>query len=143
MNVKVADLMVTDVLTGSLHETVGQAKSVLEKHGIHALPILNAESEPIGIVTSSDLIHEKNDATPLSAVMTRKVYTVPQYSDVHLAARVMRNQQTHHVIVTHEKKIVGLLSSFDLLRLVEDHRFIMKQPPSENKRAGARGKRKG
>jgi len=141
MNVKVADLMVTSLLTGSPHQTLGHAKKLMTKHQIHALPIVNGDGEPVGILTSSDLIKEKNDATPISGVMTRHVYTVPEYSDAHLPARIMRNKQTHHVVVTKEKKIIGILSSFDLLRLVEDHRFVMKTAPTENKRRGPRGKK--
>ena len=41
----------------------------------------------------------------------------------------MRNHRIHHVVVTHEKKVVGILSAFDLLKLVEDHRFVMKSAP--------------
>jgi signal-transduction protein with cAMP-binding, CBS, and nucleotidyltransferase domain len=63
--------------------------------------------------------------------MTEKVYTIPMYNDVHHAARLMRNHKVHHVVVTHEKKVVGILSSFDLLKLVEDHRFVMKAAPSK------------
>ena len=49
-----------------------------------------------------------------------------------LAAR-----KIHHAVVTHEKKVVGMISSFDLLKLVEDHRFVMKNPPDAG-RTGAR-----
>ena len=35
---------------------------------------------------------------------------------------------------THEQKVVGLVSSFDLLKLVEEHRFTMKNPPAAPKR---------
>ena len=60
--------------------------------------------------------------------------TVPQYGDPSLAARIMRNHKIHHVIVTHEQKVVGIISSFDLLKLVEDHRYVMKNPPTPKKR---------
>ena len=66
--------------------------------------------------------------------MSNVVYVVPQYDDVSIAARVMRNHRIHHVVVTHEKKIVGILSAFDLLKLVEDHRFSMKNPPTRKRR---------
>ena len=74
----------------------------------------------------TDVLQADKSGTPISQVMSEHVYTVPKYSDVSLAARVMRNHKIHHVIVTHEGRLVGLLSSFDLLRLVEDHRFVMK-----------------
>ena len=68
------------------------------------------------------------------ASATGKVYTVPKYDDVSVAARVMRNHKIHRVIVTHEQEVVGVLSAFDLLELVEGHRWIAKNPPSESRR---------
>ena len=62
--------------------------------------------------------------------MTRKVYTAPQYEEPAVAARIMRNHHIHHVIVTSEKKVVGILSTFDLLALVEDRRFKAKRAPT-------------
>ena len=70
--------------------------------------------------------------------MNANVYTVPQYADASLAARIMRNHGIHHVVVTHEKKVVGIISSFDLLRLVEEHRFVMKNAPDVSKKGGKR-----
>lgn len=141
MNVKVEELMIERVIVGTPHQTIGHARKIMAEHGIHAIPIVDPEREPVGIITSSDLLDHTKDGTPISNVMTREVFTVPQYSDVHIAARVMRNKRTHHVVVTHERKVIGMLSSFDLLMLVEDHRFIMKNPPSENKHQGARGRK--
>ena len=34
---------------------------------------------------------------------------------------------------------VGILSAFDLLKLVEDHRFTMKNPPTRSKKGNQRG----
>ena len=70
--------------------------------------------------------------------MTEKVYTVPQYDDVSTAARVMRNHRIHRVVVTHEKKVVGILSAFDLLKLVEEHRYVAKNAPTKSKRRGSK-----
>ena len=52
---------------------------------------------------------------------------------------MMRNHKIHHLMVTSEQKIVGVISSFDLLKLVEGHRFVMKNPPTQKSRG--RGKR--
>ena len=134
MNINVGDLMVPNVLTASPQETVGIVrKRILKKH-VHCLPVVDAEHHPVGIISTSDLVDSVADDTPVSEIMTEKVYSVPQYDDVHIAARVMRNHGIHHVIVTHEKKVSGILSTFDLLQLVEDHRFVMKNPPPESKR---------
>ena len=70
--------------------------------------------------------------------MSKKVFTVPEYEDASVAARVMRNHHIHHLVVTHEQKVVGILSTFDLLQLVEDHRFVMKNAPTPPKRPRGR-----
>jgi len=87
----------------------------------------------VGMVTATDLLEGPDDSKPVRTICSEKVFSVPQYSGVHVAARTMRNNHIHHLVVTHEKKVVGVLSSFDLLKLVEEHRFTMKNPPQKKK----------
>lgn len=134
MNIKVKDLMVESVITTMPHKTVGHAQSIMSKNNIKSIPIVDGEMNVKGIITSTDILNDVKETTPVSNVMTKSVYTVPAYSDVHIAARVMRNHKINHLIVTDEKKIVGVLSAFDLLRLVEDHRFVMKNGPTPAKK---------
>ena len=140
MNAKVRDLMVHQVMTATPHQTYSHVKEVLAKNRGSCLPVVGPEGEPVGIITASDLLEGHADATPISNFMSTKVYTVPEYSDVSLAARIMRNHKIHHVVVTNEQKLVGIISSFDLLALVEDHRFVMKNAPdvSKKKKGGKR-----
>lgn len=124
---KVADLMTSRIVTANPHHTVGHLRSMMRKNRIHAIPIEDAEGGVAGIVTAKDLAANLNASTPISQIMTERVFTIPQYNGVHQAARLMRNHRVNHVVVTHEKNIVGILSSFDLLKLVEEHRFTAKQ----------------
>ena len=137
---QVSDLMTTSVITISRHQTIGQARDLLAKHGIHSVPVIDGEGEPIGVISSSDLIGKSSKETLIGQVMTREVFTISQYSGFHIAARMMRKHKIHHLIVTHEKKVVGIISSYDLLELVEDRRFVMKNQPSRPKKGG--GKRR-
>jgi CBS domain-containing protein len=126
MIAKVADLMTSHTITAQPHHTVAHVRSMMEKNNIHAIPIADTNGEVAGIVSSKDLAADLRDNVPISHVMTERVYTIPQYNGAHQAARLMRSHHVNHVVVTHEKKIVGILSSFDLLKLVEEHRFTMK-----------------
>lgn len=138
MNAKVNDIMVANVLTAKPDETIGMVRKRILKKNIHCLPVIDVEEHPIGIITSSDFMESVADETLVSDVMTEKVYSVPRYDDVHVAARIMRNHKIHHVVVTHEQKVSGIISSFDLLELVEEHRFMMKNPPPESRRRAAK-----
>lgn len=129
MNVRVSDLMVAQVMTARPHQTCGHVKKLLHQHPVSCLPVVGPDNEPVGIISATDLLADRPEGTPVSQFMTTPVFTVPQYADVSLAARVMRNHHIHHVVVTHEQAIVGIISSFDLLKLVEDHRFTVKNAP--------------
>jgi signal-transduction protein with cAMP-binding, CBS, and nucleotidyltransferase domain len=139
--VKVADLMTGEVMSVTRHQSVGRVRELLAKHGIHSLPVVNAEREPLGIVTSMDLLDTVADSTLVGEIMTRDVVTVPKYADVHVAARMMRNHRIHHLVVTERNEVVGLLSSFDLLRLIENRRFVAKNLPSRPQKGGGQRRR--
>jgi CBS domain-containing protein len=138
MNVKVKDLMVKSVITTMPHKTVGHAQSIMAKNKIKSVPVVDSDMHVKGIITATDMLKDLSENTPLSHVMTTQVYTIPAYSDVTIAARMMRNHNINHLIVTDEKKIVGVLSAHDLLMLVEDHRFVMKNPPTPAKKKSHR-----
>ncbi len=140
MNVKVEQLMVSRVMSMTPHQTVGHVRSVMSEHRVSCFPVVGPEGEPVGIVTATDLLDTHSDGTPISKVMSDRVFTVTPYDDPSTAARIMRNHHVHHLVVVHEKRIAGVISSFDLLRLVEDHRFTMKNPPTPSKASGARRK---
>ena len=133
MNTKVSDLMVEHVVTARRSDTVGHARKLVEQAGIHAIPIVDADGVPVGIVSTADLVHVIDGTTPLGQVMSPQPHVIPQYNDISAAARLMRKKHIHHVLVTHEKELVGILSTFDLLKLVEDHRFVMKPGPDSAK----------
>lgn len=140
MNVKVQELMRSRVMKTTASKTAGHLRAVMRDNNISCMPVVDPEDHAVGMVTTSDLIGDLKDGTPASEFMSRKIYAIPEYEDVSIAARMMRKHHLHHLIVTREKKVVGILSSFDLLKLVENHRFVMKNPSTESKRKG--GKRK-
>jgi len=138
MNVKVNDLMTEAVVTTEPHVSVERVRRILERNKIGAIPVVDGEGRPVGIISATDLVPDLKPGSPISTVMTEKVYSVPQYDEVSTAARVMRNHRIHRVVVTHEQRVVGILSAFDLLKLVEAHRYEEKNAPTPSKRKGTK-----
>jgi len=138
MNVKIHELMSSTVITAQPHQSVEHVRDMLEKNHISSLPVVDSEGQPVGVISVSDLAHDLKAGSPISHVMTEKVYTIPKYDDVSIGARIMRNHKIHHVVVTDEGKVVGILSAFDLLKLVEGHRYVQKNPPTPSKRKGSK-----
>ncbi len=135
MSIKVNEIMKERVITATPHQSVGHVKEIVSRNKIGVVPVVGPEMEILGIVSTADLI-QAGDGTPISKIMTEEVRTVPLYADVELAARMMRKHRIHHIAVVHEKKLKGILSSFDLLQLVEGHRFVMKNAPTKNSHRG-------
>jgi CBS domain-containing protein len=135
VNIKISDIMAKRVIVAQQHHTVIHARKLMKRNGISALPVVGPENEALGIITSTDLMQQLKDETPCSQVMGDDVYAVPAYNDVSVAARIMRKHKIHHVVVTDEKKLVGLISSFDLLKLVDGNRFQLRQAPTPSSKA--------
>ena len=133
MNIKIADLMTKQVVTTFPHKSIGHVKDIMRKNGISSVPIVNSDNEPVGIVTSNDFREDLNDGSPVSQIMPEHVYSVPAYNDISVAAKIMRKHRIHHVVVTHEKEIVGIISAFDLLELLDENKYVMKNPPTRGK----------
>ena len=138
MSLNVDVVMTPDVEVARPTDLVGEVRDRMVADEIGALPVVDAGGELVGIITASDLVEEHPAMLSISEVMSDKVLTVPRYDGVHIAARIMRNHKVHHVVVTEGHDIAGMVSSFDLLRLVEEHRFVMKNPPTESTRKGSK-----
>ena len=139
MNVKIADIMAKRVITAQRHHSIEHLRGIMSRNRIHAVPITGNEGEALGIVTTADLARKVKGASPVTKIMTKEVTCVPAYNDVSIAARIMRKHKIHHVLVTHEKRVVGIISSFDLLKLVEGKRFAMKNAPKSRSKAARLG----
>jgi CBS domain-containing protein len=63
---------------------------------------------------------------PLSKVMTRPLVTVAPDASLDAARVLMEQQHVHHLLVVEGDRMVGILSSADLLKLV-----LLRRPDSE------------
>ncbi|MDA1327291.1 MAG: CBS domain-containing protein [Proteobacteria bacterium] len=126
MSIRIADLMAKKVITAQPHHTVGHIRTLMTRNRIQAVPVVDSDGKLLGIVTATDLVSDPKAETPVNKIMTERVYKVPAYNNVSVAARVMRKHKIHHVVITHEKEVTGIISSYDLLKLVEDHHFEIK-----------------
>jgi CBS domain-containing protein len=130
---KVDDLMREKVVTVNPQTTLGHIQTIFKNNKFNSLPVVDDENTLQGIISKTDLVSDFKTESPVTTLMSEKVYTVPRYEKISIAARIMRNHKIHQLVVTHEKKVVGIITSFDLLKLVEDHSFTMKgQAPTKS-----------
>ncbi len=119
MNHKVADLMAADVIMAKPGDLIGGVRELMHAHDIHSLPVVDEEDQLVGMLTSTDLVPGFSAKIPISRIMSTNVYTVTPQADASTAAQMMRQYGVHHMVVTDGEKVVGVVSSLDLLRLLE------------------------
>jgi CBS domain-containing protein len=98
--VKVEELMSSAVVTVQPHHSVSHVREKFSQKKLSNVPVVSPDGEPLGVVSASDLLSADKEGTPVSSIMTEQVFTVPEYEEVSIAARIMRNHKIHHLIVS-------------------------------------------
>ena len=60
----------------------------------------------------------------VAEVMTRRVYALPPTADVAAAAHRMHASNVHRVLVMERGRLVGMVTTMDVVRAVADHRLM-------------------
>jgi CBS domain-containing protein len=108
--------MSKNVRVARLTDIVGPLRDVMLKQKLHAVPVLDDDNELRGIITSADLIEEWAPQMGVQTVMSAEVRSVAPDTSVTEAAKAMVEHQIHHLVVVDRGVVVGMVSSFDLLR---------------------------
>ncbi len=131
----IRDLMTEDVRTIGAADVVGTARDILLDGRIHAVPVVDDSGRVVGVVSSLDLVEEWAPEQGIVTVMSDRVRFVDESTTVSDCARVMLAERVHHLVVLDGPDLVGIVSSFDLLR--ELSRLAPEQlPPAHHEGRG-------
>lgn len=122
MNVKVKDLMSTQVCQVKPSDTVGKVKRIFCNNNFNVMPVIK-DGELVGMISQSDILKVNNEFSQIHNHMHKGVISIPGYSNVQEAAHLMRKHHIHHLVVTHEKQLIGIISSYDLIELIESRQY--------------------
>jgi CBS domain-containing protein len=117
----VEKIMAAPVVSTTVDSTTGYVRELMERKQVSAIPIVELDKEHIilkGIVTSSDLRGIKDETTEVDIIMSRVIESVSRDTTIKNAAKKMVELDVHHLVVMEEKKIVGIISSMDFVKIV-------------------------
>ncbi len=69
--------MTENTLTAQPHHSIAHVRKLMETNHIHAIPIEGPRGDAAGIVSAKDLAADHKENSPVSRVMTERVYTIP------------------------------------------------------------------
>jgi CBS domain-containing protein len=127
----VADLMTIDPIVIEVDAPIETAEELVGSHGISGLPVVDAQGHLVGVISQSDLlalagrlgalVRGRASGLRVGELMSSPVITVPLGASVVEAARRMRDERIHRVVVVDEDgRPIGVLAASDFVSLVAD-----------------------
>ncbi|MTV15458.1 MULTISPECIES: CBS domain-containing protein [Bradyrhizobium] len=154
------DVMVSPVIAVDSNATVQRVASLLLQHRISAVPVVGKESELVGIVTESDLMHRteagterpyswwlrllagdaqmasdyvRSHAVKIADIMTREVVTAGPETPLHEIAMLLEKHGIKRVpIVDGTGHLLGIVSRANLLQAVASARPKLEISPADS-----------
>ncbi len=118
----VSDIMKKKVISIDEAKTIKDAANMMNEAKIGSI-IITKDDTPIGILTERDFVtkiasKEIPLSTPLSKVMTHPLLVIGPNQTVWEAAEIMRNMEIHRVAVQEGNKIIGMVTTTDLVKII-------------------------
>jgi CBS domain-containing protein len=118
------EIMTHDVICVTQDVPIADLEALFVAAGISAVPVVDYEHQPMGIVTKTDLVRARahqGRICPATArdLMGPALQTIRVNESIELAAARFVQAGIHHVpVVDRDGLLVGMLSSLDLARFV-------------------------
>jgi len=117
----VSDIMKKKVISIDETKTIKEAASLMNEAKIGSI-IITKDDIPVGILTERDFVtkiavEEIPLSVSLSQVMIKPLLVVTPNQTVWEAAEIMKNMQVHRLAVQEGSKIIGMVSTTDLIKI--------------------------
>ena len=117
----VSDIMKKKIISIDESETIKKSASMMNEAGIGSIIITKANI-PVGILTERDFVtkiasKEISLSVPVSQVMTHPLLVIAPNQTVWEVAEIMRNMGIHRVAVQEGSKIIGMVTTTDLVKI--------------------------
>ena len=120
MDAHVRSLMSTGLVSIRAEASLAQAAKTLAAHPFSALPVVNDDDVPIGILTETDLMRllltGATTTATVSEFMSSPVEMVDELDDIDDVMGRMRARRIHHMPVVRNGKLVGMVTPGDIVR---------------------------
>ena len=149
-SIRVKEVMSKEVVTVAPHDSLHESLQLMVDNKVAALPVVDAHDRCVGMLSSSDFLALTSDLdgelTDLAGAegaaerwvakqlggglgndqvadhMSEQVATVSCEATIHEAAQLMLRHHVHRLpVIDANRRLVGIVSTMDLLRAFVDH----------------------
>jgi CBS domain-containing protein len=117
-NVKVMDVMRTDVAYATLPGSRDEVHSILKDKKVSGVPVLK-DGKVVGIVSRANLLKNPEEEQ-LALLMTRNPLTIEPHVDITVASKILLENNIRRLPVVEDGKLVGILSVADIIAVLAD-----------------------
>lgn len=134
-------VMRRQVITVKENLLAGELARLFEAKRISGAPVVDREGRLVGVVSKSDLVRhecegadlykdsdeplprgfhvENPDRTTVADIMTPAVIEASEDAPAAELAKLMRKRHIHRIFITRDKRLKGIVTTLDLLKLLE------------------------
>ena len=121
----VKEIMSNSIVSVDSSVTATNAAKMMEDTGVGAVIVLE-NNFPVGIVTDRDFAikitaHSYPIDTPVRRIMSSPLISIDPNSDLWVASDLMSTRNVRKLPVIDDDKVVGILTSSDLVKHIADH----------------------
>lgn len=122
MKPTIASLMRRQIEVVSMDHSVAQVEALFAQHRLSWAPVVDPDGEIVGVISSRDLVRARTDdpvaaagSLPVWRLCTYKPITVEAGTPLDEVARQMVERNIHHVVVTEQGRVSGVVSALDFV----------------------------
>ncbi len=123
---QVRDVMTRALISVDPSTTLNQISKMMEQGGMGSI-LVKKDDNPSGIITDRDYAikiaaHGVSLDTPVEKITSFSLITINSNDSILEAAKVMSEKKIRKLVVTEEGKIVGIITSTDLVNKIASRR---------------------
>ena len=116
------DIMTANVVTITPDSTMRDAASLILRHGVSGLPVVDDRDRLVGVLSEWDLLQvleaPEIESEPVRNYMTHDTVCIGEETSLVDVVDLFQARRLRRLPVTRDEKLVGLVSRHDLIRFI-------------------------
>jgi len=129
---RVKDIMSSPVIDADVEETAEDVANKMVRYGIGSV-VVTEKGFPVGIITKRDLVYKvvaknlKPNEVKAKDIMSTPIHVANPDDLIDNALREMNKLKIDHLAVVHKDKLVGIISTTDILQVTPEILEIVRE----------------